>query len=217
MQITEKKLHLGLLAVCLSPFVANADILTENFDDPLGSFYTDWLGTNSNVGSYFRASTSFTCDEDYRGNADDGLFIADTQECDAGVGGSTIQISFDPEFASSLTALSFGVETPFEIKISAYDTSDTLLGSTLFSSDGDDLFEDIFNVTSGNGIGGFLFDSSVSDGFNIEGNVKVDNFEVNTATTTEPEPTPVPEPGTLALLGAGLVGMGFARRRKQAQ
>lgn len=27
-------------------------------------------------------------------------------------------------------------------------------------------------------------------------------------------PTPVPEPGTLALLGLGVVGIGYARRRK---
>lgn len=43
---------------------------------------------------------------------------------------------------------------------------------------------------------------------------KFDNLTYDAATVTNPEP--VSEPGTFAILGLGLVGLGFARRRKTA-
>lgn len=49
-------------------------------------------------------------------------------------------------------------------------------------------------------------------GLGFSGGVAIDNIEVVTGLGNSP--TNVPEPATLALLGLGLAGMGFARRRK---
>lgn len=49
------------------------------------------------------------------------------------------------------------------------------------------------------------------EGLGFSGGVTLDNLEVVTGTAGN---THVPEPATLALFGMGLMGMGFARRRK---
>jgi hypothetical protein len=201
---------LALVAVLLSPMAANADvILEETFDDPLGSFYTDWLGTNSNIGSYYLSSGQ-NCDPDHRGNNPEGLWISGNQSCGGGVTGSLVEIIFDSAFGSSLTALSFGIEAFVQLEIFAYDMSDALLGSAVFSG-GSFGFDhaDIFSISSTNGISRFVLDSSAYGAGQVSGNTSVDNFSATTSTS-------VPEPGTLALLGIGLLGMGAARRRKKA-
>jgi hypothetical protein len=199
--------YLALLAVLLSPIAANADLLTETFDDPLGSFYSDWLGSNSNMGSYYLSNGS-SSDLDYRGNNPEGLWISDNQTFGGGVSGPLVEIVFDSAFGSLLTELSFGIEAFVQLEIFAFDMSDTLLGSAVFSGGGFDFdHTDIFSVTSTNGISRFVLDSSGYGGGQVSGNTSVDNFSVTTS---------VPEPGTLALLGIGLLGMGAARRRMKA-
>ena len=203
--------QLALIATVLLagfPFCATADILTEGFDDPLGSFYDDWLGSNSNLGSYYLSSPSYDCDPNFRGNTGNGgLWLSGNQVCNGGVSERTVTIMFDLAFGSTLTYLSFGVEAFQETTVSIFDVAGSLLATSVFSG-GKFTFDhsDVISASSSNGIGSFSFASV----FQVSGNLSVDNFYAETAMTS------VPEPGTLALLSIGLLGMGLARRRKKS-
>lgn len=89
----------------------------------------------------------------------------------------------------------------------------------------------VFKDGAGTNLTAFLFNEDYSSGgwstpftdppFNLPGNstsANVSHYTIATrAAGTPPPPTDVPEPASLALFGVGLLGLGYAtRRRKQA-
>ncbi len=81
--------------VCVAVFagIAQAQVLTETWDDPFGDWTGRWLYQNSDMESYYMASGSSN-DPNERGNNAVGLWIAEPQGFNSGVGGPTIQIDY---------------------------------------------------------------------------------------------------------------------------
>lgn len=194
------KLLMGALALGI---VSGAQAtLTETFPDPLGGWTTRWLYQNSNLENYYIAAGS-SSDPNFRGNNPEGLWMADTQGFNSGVGGATSDIVFNSGFGATMTSISFGVECFIQTDITVYDMSNNVLGSFTYMG-GDFGFDhaDIVSATSNNGISHVLFDTTAYGGGQVEGNTSVDNFEVDV----------VPEPASFALLGLGAALL--LRRRK---
>ena len=178
---------------------AMATTLIEDFEAPFPAWESGWLGANSNLQNHYGSGEG-------RGNNPDGLWITD------GLGnGSDSVISFDAAFGATLSSL--------DIDIAAYATPTLriwdLAGATLlsvvlpynpgaYSNPG---VYNHFSVISTNGIGGF---SLMGD--YVEGNVSIDNVQVN----LESMGSAVPEPATWALMitGFGLAGSALRRRRQ---
>jgi hypothetical protein len=199
-------LSLALVLGLAAPVDAATITLTETFPDPLGGFYSRWLGDNSNIGSVYFSQGN--CDPDHRGNNPGGLWISGNQVCGGGVSGPNVTITFDPSFGATLTSLRFGIEAFIMVDVRIYDMSNALLASGTFSG-GNFGFDhlDIISAVSGNGISRFEIDSSAYFGQQVSGNISVDNFEATIVDAAVPEPT------SLILLGGGLAGLILRRRR----
>jgi hypothetical protein len=187
---------------------AEAVILTETFESPLGGFYSRWLGDNSNMGSYYLSAGN--PDPNERGNNPDGLWISGHQVPGGGVGEQVLTIVFEEPFASTLSYLRFGVEAFVPQSISVFDVHGAQLFTGFFTG-GDFGFghESVVTARSLAGIGSIVFDSRPFTTLQISGNTSVDDFEAETTDA-------VPEPGTLTLLGLGLAVLGVRQRRKRA-
>jgi hypothetical protein len=195
-----KKMILG--AVCLSAFagLAQAQILTETWDDPFGGWTTRWAYTNTDMENYYVASGDPNIDN--RGNNPEGLWIASPQGVGNGDFSGGIEIHFDPAFGATITHIEFGLEAFIMIDVTAYDMGGNSLGTMTFSGGGFDMdHADVYSANSGNGVSYFALDSAAYGGGQVSGNTSIDNFSVT-----------IPAPASVALLGLG--GLAAIRRRR---
>ena len=177
----------------------SAAVLTEDFEAAFPAWEAGWLGTNSNLQNYYGVGQG-------RGNNPDGLWLSDGNVSD-----NMANITFNPGFGGSITAFSIDTTTWIQGALfEAFDMSNNLLMSaTIASMQG--AFTDpgsyqTISFNSANGVSGFR----ITGGQQIEGNTSIDNVVVTTGAVN------VPEPASLALLAAGLFGLGVSRGRRKA-
>lgn len=191
-----KKIFLAFLF--LSSSNAMAIVLTEDFEDAFPAWESGWLGTNSNLQNVYGVGQG-------RGNNPDGLWIADGLN-----NGSIAEITFNPLFGSTIT--DFTIDTTTWVSTALFEAFD-MLGNTLVSTAITSMYGgytdpgsyQTISFSTANGLSGF----SITGGW-IEGNTSIDNVVVTTGVQN------VPEPAILALLGLGLAGIGFSRKRKNS-
>jgi VPDSG-CTERM motif len=125
-----------------------------------------------------------------------------------------VSISFATPISGAGAYLQTNAEDPFTAEISAYDSSDTLLGSESFVSvginnDGPPVFAGLDSAS--NNISEVVF--SITAGGTVSDR-SIDDFALDTLDLNVPKTSSVPDAGsTSMLLGVASLGLGFIRRK----
>ena len=170
--------------------LANAGLLTENFDGAFPEWESNWLGANSNLQNFYGVGQG-------RGNNPDGLWIEDGLSN----GVNIAEITFNSVFGITITDFSidtkaYGSGTLFE----AFDMLGNSIISTTLTSNGQ--YHNISFSTT-NGLSIFKYSNAY-----IEGNTSIDNVTVTTGNVSVPEPT------SLAIFALGIIGLASRRFKK---
>lgn len=99
----------------------------------------------------------------------------------------------------NLTLVTTGFHSGDTVEISAFDISNTLLGSVVQAANG------LVDLTAFTGVNRILFDDSSGRGFGFAYDAITFDFVSNNN---------IPEPATIALLALGLASIGFSRKKK---
>ncbi len=190
---------------------ANATFISSSADASL---------TGANVidfeGEAFGTFSSITIDDVTFTAADDRHLRIDSsygynstgRYLDNGSYGSHGFGTMDMEFAGGTDAFGFNwsmAESWADWTLTAYDAAHTIIESWSLPSTGSSSAGEFFGISASG-----IATASLSWTGNYDW-ISIDNFSYTT------EAASVPEPSIIALFGAGLVGLGFARRRKSRQ
>lgn len=214
------KINLAILfAVLTLPFTASANLLQNgDFESPGGAPIRAQI-TGNFVTNWSHGGTGF---EIYESNGQDGINAESGNYYVSwghlGTTGGTLSQTFGTVAGTQYAVTYFltqqqGSDPAQSVTVEAFDGLSLLNSVTenITGVDGAWFAGNVLTFTATSASTTLTFLDSTPVGGGSAANWALDNVSVDLAA---PVPSPAPEPATLALLGAGIAGLGFARRRK---